>query len=88
MQVQTTYSYAVPITKSDTTSFTPVGGAAANNIACDAIYVGGAGVVAVVFADGSVVNFTCVAGEILPVMAIRVNSTNTTATLLVALYAL
>lgn len=50
------------------------------------IYVGGAGVAAVVFPDASVVNFTCVAGQVLDVAARRVNSTNTTATLMVALY--
>jgi hypothetical protein len=52
----------------------------------DAIYVGGAGVVAVVFQDQSVVNFTAVAGQVLLLRARRVNATNTTATLLVALY--
>ena len=52
----------------------------------DAIYVGGAGVVAVVFQDNTVQNFTCVAGQILPVKAKRVNSTNTTASLLLALF--
>lgn len=50
------------------------------------IYVGGAGVVAVVFPDSSVRNFTCVAGQVLPLRARRVNTTNTTATLLQALY--
>lgn len=52
----------------------------------DAIFVGGAGVVALVDQRGAVVNFTCAAGQVLPVQAKRVNSTNTTATLLVALY--
>lgn len=52
----------------------------------DAIYIGGAGVVAVVMPDLSVVNFTCVAGQTLRVKARRVNSTNTTATLMVACY--
>lgn len=53
----------------------------------DALYVGGAGVVAVVFQDGTAQNFTCVAGQILPVQARRVNATST-ATLMVALYQL
>jgi len=52
----------------------------------DAIYVGGAGIVAAVFQDNSVVNFTAVAGEILPIRIKRVNVTNTTATLMVALF--
>jgi hypothetical protein len=52
----------------------------------DAIYVGGAGVVVAVRKDGTTVNFTAVAGGILPIKAKRVNATSTTATLLVALY--
>lgn len=51
---------------------------------CNAIYVGGAGIVQVVQKDGTVVPFTAVAGSTLWVNAIRVNSTNTTATLMVA----
>lgn len=51
-----------------------------------ALFVGGAGVVAAVFQDGSVVNFTCTAGQILPIRIKRVNTTGTTATLMVALY--
>jgi hypothetical protein len=66
------------ITKSDTVDF-PQG-------MCDALYVGGAGIVQVVAQDGTVVPFTAVAGEILPVQAKRVNSTDTTATLMNALY--
>lgn len=78
------YKFGAAITKSDSVNLAPVG---ANRIGlCDAIYVGGAGVVPVVFPDGSVVNFTAVAGEILPVQAMRVNDTNCTASLMVALY--
>jgi len=45
------------------------------------LWVGGAGNVAVVFPDGEVVTFVGVqAGSLLPVAAVRVNSTNTTAT--------
>lgn len=81
------YNKSFPITKSDTVDFEQfqIGGLGHFGL-CDAIFVGGAGVVAVVFQDNSVQNFTCVAGEILPVKARRVNSTNTTATLLQALY--
>jgi len=78
------YTAGVAITKSDTVDFTSVGGA--NELLCDAIYVGGAGVVVVAFQDNSTASFTCIAGQILPVKARRVNSTNTTATLMVALY--
>ncbi len=72
------FGHFADITKHDTT-----------NIAdgpTDAIYVGGAGVVAAVREDGTVVNFTAAAGAELHIRAKRVNSTNTTATLMVALY--
>lgn len=77
------YNRAVDITKSDT-----------DNIAyyttkkklTNAVYVGGAGVVVAVFEDGSTANFTAIAGQVLPLAVKRVNSTSTTATLMVALY--
>lgn len=52
----------------------------------DAIYVGGAGVVQVVFENGAVVPMTAVVGGLLAVRARRVRATGTTATLLVGLY--
>lgn len=76
------YTYGLAITKSDTVNF-PVD---VNYGWCDAIYVGGAGVVVVVLANDQLLSFTCVAGQILPIKAKRVNSTNTTATLMIALY--
>lgn len=79
------YTKAVPIVPSDTVDFVKQG--TSDNL-CSAIYVGGAGVVAVVFQDGSVVNFTCIAGQRLDLKARRVNLANTTATLMNALYAL
>lgn len=79
------YTKGVDITKSNTQNFGKQGTA---DECCSAIYVGGAGIVAVVFQDDTVVNFTAVAGGYLYVKAKRVNSTNTTATLMVALYAL
>lgn len=78
MLTYTRYNQAAAITPSNTVNF-PLG-------LSDAIYVGGAGIVAVIFQDGNEVDLTCVAGQVLPVQAIRVNSTNTTATLLAALY--
>lgn len=77
------YKKAVDITPSDTVNFVNQG--TTDNL-CSAIYVGGAGVVVVVCQDGSTCSFTCIAGQILPMKAKRVNSTNTTATLLRALY--
>lgn len=79
------YNKAVDIAKSDTVDFVNAG---LGRKLCDAVYIGGAGVVAGVFEDGTVVNFTCVAGQILPVALKRVNATNTTATLMAALIAL
>lgn len=72
------YNRAATITKSDTVDL-PLG-------LTEAIQVGGAGVVAAVFQDDSVVNITAAAGNILPIKIKRVNSTNTTATVMTALY--
>lgn len=49
------------------------------------IYVGGTGDVAAVMVSGDVVTFSAVpAGTLLPLRCKRINSTNTTATLMVA----
>jgi hypothetical protein len=74
------YNKATAITKSDTDNFPT------NDGPCDAIFVGGAGIVVAVFENDTTAQFTCVAGQLLPVRAKRVNSTTTTATLMVALY--
>lgn len=51
------------------------------------LYVGGAGNVAAVAEDGTVTVFTAPpVGSILPIAVRRINATNTTATVLVALY--
>ncbi len=87
--VITSYNRWVPITKSDTVNFdgsTYSATASPKALPCDAIYVGTAGVVAVVQENGQVVNFTCIAGAILPLRAIRVNDANTVPTLMNALY--
>lgn len=66
------------ITKSDATNF---------NFIVRAIYVGGTGDVVVVTPAGNAVTFSAVpVGTFLPVKAMRVNSTSTTATLMVGLY--
>lgn len=66
------------ITKHDTNDFAFVS---------RGIYVGGTGDVSAVMADGTVLTFSAVpAGTLLPIRCKRVNSTNTTATLMLALY--
>lgn len=77
MQAQN-FSHAEAVTPSDSTA-----------VAFDALYIGGAGAVAVVLADDSVaVTFAAVpAGTLLRVRAIKVMSTNTTATLILGLRA-
>lgn len=52
----------------------------------EAIWIGGAGVLAAILPDNSVQNFTVPAGVMLPLRPKRINLTNTTATLLVAMY--
>lgn len=80
--MDTPYNRAVLIAKSDTVNIVDP----ARDPLPDAILVGGAGVVAAVFQDNTVVEFTAVAGEILPIKIKRVNSANTTATLMIALF--
>lgn len=73
------YRSAVAVVPSDTVKF-------ARGV-CQGIYVGGAGNVTAVMEDGTVATFTAVpVGTILPIRAIRVNATLTTATQMVALY--
>lgn len=95
-QIQSlSYNRSVPITKSDTVNFdgtvvstTGTFQTSGNTkpIPCEAIFIGGAGIVVAVYENGQTDQFTCVAGELLPVKAIRVNSTTTTATLMAAMY--
>ena len=66
---------------------TPNDGADLSRIPTRSLWIGGAGNVNVDMADGTTVLFSgCTAGSILPVQVKRVRSTNTTATLIVALY--
>jgi hypothetical protein len=83
------YTRYVAITPSNTINFdgtTYSANAVTKAIPAIGIYVGGAGIAVVIDESGNAVNFTAVAGEILPLKCIRVNSTTTTATLMVALY--
>ena len=84
-----TYNRSVAITKSDTINFdgsTYAANAATKALPADAIFVGGAGVVVGVFENGATASFTVLAGTMLPLKCIRVNSTSTTATLMNAMY--
>jgi len=71
------YSMARAVTPSDATV-----------VGCNAIYVGGAGNISVLPKSGeTAVVFTAVpVGSILPVNAVLIRSTGTTATLLIALW--
>lgn len=71
-------SKAVAVTPHDSTNI--AGGPAR------ALYVGTTGNIAVVMADDTTVTFTAVPVGILPISVRRVNSTNTTASNIVALF--
>lgn len=72
----------VAVTASNTVDITQLNGEYPR-----ALWVGGAGNVAVVTPDGTVNTITGVpAGTLLPIQTRRVNSTNTTATSMVAIY--
>ncbi len=73
---------AVAITKSDTTLYN----SEINGGYLDALYIGGAGDVAVRTVAGTVVTFSgATAGSTIPIRCDRVMSTNTTATLILGL---
>jgi hypothetical protein len=83
------YNVAKLITKSDTINqdgTSGLSGTINRAIPFEAIYVGGAGIVVVVLENYDTQQFTAVAGEILPIKGIRVNSSTTSATLMEALY--
>lgn len=79
------YTYATAITPSDTVNI-PIPFELIPAFTAG-IYVGVTGDVVVVLQDASTVTFVgALAGTILPVAAVRVNQTNTTATNLIALF--
>lgn len=80
--LSTTFNAGVAITTSDTVDIVHPAGRAVT----EAIMVGAAGTVTLVFQSGLTVQVTAVAGQILPVAVKRVNATGTAATGLVALY--
>lgn len=76
-EVTTASSYSA-VTPSDSVNFSEP---------CRALYIGGAGAVVAVDTSGTAITFNgALAGTVLPIQAIRVNSTNTTATNIVALF--
>lgn len=86
MQTLHNFTKAIPITKSDTVNSPQYPLGSGSGRYPDAIWVGGAGIVAAIFPDGSECDFTVVAGTLLPVRCMRINSTTTTATLFVGLW--
>lgn len=80
------YNRWMPIVPSDTVNILVATGITENDIPTDAIWCGTAGTVTAVMQNSVAVQFTVVAGTLLPIAAIRVNATGTAATLLVALY--
>lgn len=72
------YGLSITFTKSDTVDF--------YKGISDAIFVGGAGNIVVVFENGLTDTITCAASTLVPLRAKRINSTNTTATDLHVLY--
>lgn len=88
-QASGTYNRVMSVTKSDTVNFdgsTYAANAATKAIPADAIVVDTAGNVIVVFENGGTALMHAVAGVIIPVKCIRINSTSTTAAGLSALY--
>lgn len=88
------YNRAVPITLSNTVNFdgtttgTGAYGTTTNTkpIPCQALAFGASGNAVVVFEDGSTATMAVLAGQVTPLKAIRINSTNTTTTGCTALY--
>ena len=88
-QASGTYNRVMSVAKSDTVNFdgsTYAANAATKAIPADAIVVDTAGNVVVVFENGGTALMHAVAGVIIPVKCIRINSTSTTAAGLSALY--
>ena len=73
------YRQAIAVTKSDSTL-----------VNCEGFYVGGAGNVAIIAkddpSDTAVTLTACIVGQHYPIACKKIMSTNTTATLIVALY--
>ena len=86
MTTPTPFNAFEVISKSDTVDLPKF---AATGRLTDAVLVGGAGIVVAVLQDNTTVTITgVIAGAILPIAIRRVNSTTTSATNMVALYAI
>jgi hypothetical protein len=70
------FNVVKPITPSDTVNLVMP----SMRLLTDALLAGGAGTVAAVLQDGSVANLTVVAGQVVPIAAVRINATGTAAT--------
>lgn len=81
------YNRGLAIAPSDSVNLDGTSGTSTKPTTADAVYVGASGIVSVVLENGDVVPFTVFAGYVLPIKTIRINSTGTTASQLVALYA-
>lgn len=81
MQIVNIYNRSLAVTKSDSVNIPLLNGTGPTGLQC-----GEAGVVVVVWEDGTLGTFTVAAGSILPFRIKRVNSTNTVGTLFQALY--
>lgn len=91
MAFPTSYNRAATVTKSDTINFDgSLTSVQTSGPTCDAIYIGddgSTGTLVAVLQGGNTVTFVgLVAGTILPIQAIRVNSTTTDCASMLALY--
>lgn len=75
------FNTARAVTKSDSVEVEKINGHYPTSL-----WVGGAGIVRAIMEDNADVQFTCVAGSLLPITFKQVMSSTTTATLMVALY--
>lgn len=80
------FNRGVSITPSNTVNIDGTTGTSTKPTTFSAVYIGGAGALSVVLENGVAVSFTVPSGYVLPVRCIRVNSTDTTASALIALY--
>lgn len=81
MLILQSFNVARTLVKSDTVDLEQISGRNP-----DVIWIGGAGIVRAIMEDNQDIQFTCVAGTVLPVRMKRIMSTTTTATLFIGLW--